>query len=87
MRGSLTATKVLRPPIICWCKPQVNSPRKSGSPLRSERLQVENDHEAVAVGRCEQVTHDYYMGRLRTGEFKGHSYPNITDVVEGKDQT
>ncbi len=30
--------------------------------------------------------HDY-MRRLRAGEFKGHSYPKITDVVEGKDVT
>jgi AGCS family alanine or glycine:cation symporter len=26
-----------------------------------------------------------YMGRLKRGEFKGHGYPKITDVVEGKD--
>lgn len=30
--------------------------------------------------------HDY-MRRLRAGEFKGHSYPKITDVVEGRDVT
>jgi AGCS family alanine or glycine:cation symporter len=26
-----------------------------------------------------------YMGKLKRGEFKGHDYPKITDVVEGKD--
>lgn len=28
--------------------------------------------------------HDY-MRRLRAGEFKGHAYPKITDVIEGRD--
>ncbi|MDX9910268.1 MAG: amino acid carrier protein [Phycisphaerales bacterium] len=26
-----------------------------------------------------------YMGRLKRGEMKGHAYPKVTDVVEGKD--
>jgi AGCS family alanine or glycine:cation symporter len=26
-----------------------------------------------------------YMGRLKRGELKGHAYPKVTDVVEGKD--
>jgi AGCS family alanine or glycine:cation symporter len=26
-----------------------------------------------------------YMGRLKRGEFHGHAYPKVTDVVEGKD--
>ena len=26
-----------------------------------------------------------YMRRLKAGEMKGHAYPTVTDVVEGKD--
>jgi hypothetical protein len=26
-----------------------------------------------------------YMGKLKRGEFHGHAYPKVTDVVEGKD--
>jgi AGCS family alanine or glycine:cation symporter len=34
--------------------------------------------------RAMRAYHDY-MGRLKAGRFKGHAYPKLTEVVDGKD--